>query len=702
MDLSKLNDKQREAVMHVEGPILILAGAGSGKTRVLTQRVAYLINDIGINPHNILAITFTNKAAKEMKERIFSLIGDLAKDVQISTFHAFGYRIIRENYKLLGLGSNFTILDEGDAVTIIKGILKDINYDYKRYNPRAIKNAISGAKNELMDADAYSKYANTPWDELVIKVYRLYEQKLKISNAVDFDDLLMLPINLFEHNPDVLNKYQEKYQYILIDEYQDTNEAQYKLSKMISAKYKNICVVGDNDQAIYSFRGANYNNILNFENDYKNTKVVLLEENYRSTKTILRAANDVIKHNKLRKNKNLWTTNDEGPKIKYYQAYDEKDEAAYVAFNAKKAHDEGVPYENIAVLYRTNAQSRVLEESFMINRIPYKVVGAHAFYNRKEIKDLVAYLKLVFNEKDNVSLLRCINTPKRGIGPKAIVNLQTKADDESKSIYEVIDSGKELSFKNIIEALKTKSSNCSLTDLVDYVLEDSGMKQDLISQKSIEADIRLENLEEFKSITRAYEEEYGIASLEEFLMQISLVSNSEDVKDEFEKVSLMTMHAAKGLEFDVVFAVGLEDGIIPHNNIDDTQSDVEEERRLFYVTITRAKKELYLLNARTRMLFGKRDFKTESPFLKEIDEENIDFENEPKLEREGINKEDNFYDYEVDYHPGEIVYHATFGEGIVLSVDRDIVSISFAFPHQVKKLLKNHKSLKKKGGENNC
>jgi DNA helicase-2/ATP-dependent DNA helicase PcrA len=575
MDLSRLNDKQKEAVMHIDGPLLILAGAGSGKTRVLTNRVAYLINEVGISPRNILAITFTNKAAKEMKERITALIGDDAHSVQISTFHSFGYRIVRENYHLLGLDSNFTILDENDAITIIKKILKDMNLDPKQYSPKAIKNAISGAKNELMDAESYSRYANTAWDEIVIKVYRLYTEMLKKNNAVDFDDLLMMPITLFKNNPDILDYYQEKYQYILIDEYQDTNEAQYKLTKMISAKHKNICVVGDNDQAIYSFRGANYNNILNFEKDYANTKTILLEENYRSTKKILDAANSVIKNNRLRKDKNLWTSNEDGNKIKYYRAYDEKDEAAYVVSNAKKIHNEGVPYEEIAVLYRTNAQSRVLEEYFMMENVPYKVVGAFAFYNRKEIKDLVAYLKLIYNEKDDVSLLRAIGVPRRGIGPKTLDNLQVKADLEGKSIYEAIDGGKELLFKNMIEDFKNKAMESSLTELVEYVIDNSGMKQELISEKSIEADIRLENLEEFKSITRGFEERSGVVSLEEFLMQVSLVSNSEDVKEEKEKVSLMTMHAAKGLEFDVVFAVGIEEGIMPHVGIDTVEADID-------------------------------------------------------------------------------------------------------------------------------
>lgn len=695
MDLTKLNDKQKEAVMHIDGPLLILAGAGSGKTRVLTSRVAYLINEVGIDPRNILAITFTNKAAKEMKERIFSIIGDLASKVQISTFHSFGYRIVRENYHLLGLENNFTILDESDSITIIKKILKDINLDPKHYNPKAIKGAISGAKNELMNPDEYSRFEKTPWDEIVIRVYRLYEEMLKKNNAVDFDDLLMLPIMLFEGNPEVLKLYQERFKYILIDEYQDTNEAQYKLSKMISARYKNICVVGDGDQSIYAFRGANYNNILNFEKDYKNAKVIMLEENYRSTKTILKAANDVIKKNKLRKDKNLWTSNDEGCKINYYRAYDEKEEADYVTSNVKKMFEEGIPYEEMAVLYRTNAQSRVLEERFIVEGIPHKVVGAFAFYNRKEIKDLVAYLKLIYNERDDVNLTRCINVPKRGIGAKTIENLQIKADEENKSIYEIIDSGKELVFKELIDDFKRKAESSSLTELVEYVITKSGMKQEYVNEKSIEANIRLENLEEFKSITMAFEERNGVISLEEFLMQVSLVSNSEDTKEETEKVSLMTMHAAKGLEFDVVFAVGLEEGIVPHSGFDGAGADIEEERRLFYVTITRAKKHLFLINARMRLLFGDRSIREESSFIKEIDEECIEFQNGLREEKAVIDKRTMFYNDDVEFRPGDKVVHDNFGKGIVISVEKSIITVAFSYPHQVKKLLKNHKTIRK-------
>ena len=690
MDLTKLNDKQKEAVLHINGPLLILAGAGSGKTSVLTTRVAYLVKEIGIPPYNILAITFTNKAAKEMKERIIKLIGDEASFIQISTFHSFGYLILRNNYKKLGFESNFTILDENDSVSMIKKILKELNIDPKRFNPKAIKSAISGAKNELMDVDMYSRYVKTPWDELVIKVYRIYQDRLKSNNAVDFDDLLMLPIVLFKNNPDVLNYYQDKYNYILIDEYQDTNEAQYTLTKMISEKYKNICVVGDNDQAIYSFRGANYNNILNFEKDYQNTKVIVLEQNYRSTKNILDAANSLIKNNRLRKDKNLWTNNDSGHKIKYYQAFDEKEEADYVVRKARMLHEEGIPYDNMAVLYRTNAQSRVLEEQFMMGKVPYKVVGSYSFYNRKEIKDLVAYLRLIYNTKDNVSLLRCINTPKRGIGPKTLEQLELKSLDEEKSIYEVIDSGRELGFKTFIEDAIKYAENNTLTDLVEYILEYSGLRDELKTEKTPEADARLENLEEFKSLTQEFEEREENIVLEQFLMQISLVSNSDDLKEEYDKISLMTMHAAKGLEFDVVFAVGIEDGIIPHSGYDQDNSELEEERRLFYVAITRAKKQLFIINTKIRMLFGNRNRSMSSSFIKEIDNELIENLNDNK---KIVINDDNVVDS--NYQIGDKVKHKVFGEGVVVKITKDIIHISFPYPHYVKQIMSNHKSLSK-------
>ena len=695
--IDSLNDRQKEAVVNTDGPMLILAGAGSGKTKVLTTKVAYLIEEKNIDPNNILAITFTNKAAKEMKERIFKLEGNSAFYIQISTFHSFGLKILKENCELLGYEKNFTILDSDDSLSIIKKIMKELNIDANKYNPKAIKNVISNNKNEIIDPEKYSLYVNTDFDEIALEVYRKYEKSLKINNAVDFDDLLILPLKLFNNNPGVLQKYQEKYKYVFIDEYQDTNEPQYILSKMISAKYKNITVVGDADQAIFTWRGANYKNILNFEKDYKDAKVVLLEENYRSTKTILNAANNVIKNNKVRKEKNLWTQNEEGSKITYYKAFDEKDESNYVVNEIKKLIEKGVNPKDICVLYRANAQSRTVEEAFLTSNISYNIVGSYAFYNRKEIKDLIAYLKLIYNNKDDVSLLRVINYPKRGIGNKAIENLAIKSNVLDKSLYEVIDSGKELKFKNMIEEIKKEESHLTLTELIDMVLDKSGMKKSLEDEKSIEADIRLENLEEFKSIAKAMEINEGIVSLEELLDKLALVSYvSEQKNDNEDKVTLMTMHAVKGLEYDYVFVVGVEEGLFPHSNSLESNDELEEERRLCYVAITRAKKKLYLINARSRILYGKVSSNVPSRFINEISDEYIETIGKkedtnvfkPKIDKNKMMNEDN------DLHPGDMVNHDKYGFGVVVTIDGSIATISFK-RDGLKKLMKNHKSIHK-------
>lgn len=695
--VDSLNDRQKEAVVNTDGPMLILAGAGSGKTKVLTTKVAYLIEEKNIDPNNILAITFTNKAAKEMKERIFKLEGNSAFYIQISTFHSFGLKILKENCELLGYEKNFTILDSDDSLSIIKKIMKELNIDANKYNPKAIKNVISNNKNEIIDPEKYSLYVNTDFDEIALEVYRKYEKSLKINNAVDFDDLLILPLKLFNNNPGVLQKYQEKYKYVFIDEYQDTNEPQYILSKMISAKYKNITVVGDADQAIFTWRGANYKNILNFEKDYKDAKVVLLEENYRSTKTILNAANNVIKNNKVRKEKNLWTQNEEGSKITYYKAFDEKDESNYVVNEIKKLIEKGVNPKDICVLYRANAQSRTVEEAFLTSNISYNIVGSYAFYNRKEIKDLIAYLKLIYNNKDDVSLLRVINYPKRGIGNKAIENLAIKSNVLDKSLYEVIDSGKELEFKNMIEEIKKEESHLTLTELIDMVLDKSGVKKSLEDEKSIEADIRLENLEEFKSIAKAMEINEGIVSLEELLDKLALVSDvSEQKNDNEDKVTLMTMHAVKGLEYDYVFVVGVEEGLFPHSNSLESNDELEEERRLCYVAITRAKKKLYLINARSRILYGKVSSNVPSRFINEISDEYIETIGKkedsnvfkPKIDKNKMMNEDN------DLHPGDMVNHDKYGFGVVVTIDGSIATISFK-RDGLKKLMKNHKSIHK-------
>ncbi len=695
MNLDYLNDRQKEAVLYGDGPLLILAGAGSGKTSVLTARVAYLIKERGVDPRSIVAITFTNKAAKEMKDRIIKEVGSIGYSIQISTFHSFGLRIIKENHNLLGYDRNFTILDSDDSLTVIKKILKDMNIDSKRCNPKFIKNRISSCKNEMITPDKYRAFVNDEVSDIIYKVYKKYQETLLRNNSLDFDDLLVKPIELFTKHPDVLASYQEMFKYIFIDEYQDTNEAQYTLSKMISAKYKNICVVGDDAQSIYSWRGANFKNILNFEKDYKDAKVILLEQNYRSTKTILNAANSVIKNNVQKKDKNLWTENEEGEKIKYVRALDEKDEASFVTKEVKKLRNEGVSLDDIAVLYRTNAQSRTIEEGFLNSNIPYRIVGAYAFYSRKEIKDLLAYLKLIYNPKDDVSLTRVINYPKRKIGPKTIDNLSMDAILNDTSMFDVIKSGKELAFKNMILEMKEKSEELSLTETIDMVLLKSGIKSDLESEHTLEADIRLENLEEFKSITKTFEEESGIASLEDFLNEVSLVSDVNDEKnDNTPKVTLMTIHSVKGLEFSYVFVIGMEENIFPHVNSLE-EGSLEEERRLCYVAITRAKKKLYLVNALRRMLFGRSSVNMPSRFINEIDKKYIDMPEKKvnvidsvKIDKSKMFNEDN------GLKPGDNVIHDTYGQGVVVNVDKSIATIAFK-GQGIKKLMKNHKSIKK-------
>lgn len=689
-----LNDKQKEAVLYNDGPLLILAGAGSGKTKVLTTKIAYLIDEVDVSPYSILAITFTNKAAKEMKERIYNLIGDTAKYIQISTFHSFGLKLLRENYNYLGYDSNFTIIDSEDSLTVIKKILKSMGLDPKVYNPKAIRNKISSCKNEMMTPDDYKKFAVSDYEEVVQRVFERYVKTLKENNSVDFDDLLILPIKLFKEHKQILEMYQERYKYILIDEYQDTNEAQYTLTKLISSKYRNICCVGDNDQAIYGFRGANYKNILNFERDYPESKTILLEENYRSTKTILDAANCVIKNNKNRKEKNLWSKKGEGEKIEYHKANDEKEEARYVVNEIKKLVTKGISYEDIAVLYRTNAQSRNLEEAFLQENMPYRVVGSFYFYSRKEIKDLIAYLRLIHNPKDNVSFLRVINTPKRGIGLKSIQNIIDKAEENKTSYYEAISSSKELEFKEKVDRLREFAKDATLTELIDKTLEVTGLKKELEDEKSLEADIRLENLEEFKSITRAFEEREGVVSLEDFLLEISLISDVEEYKDEKNRVSLMTVHSVKGLEFNYVFIVGMEEGIFPHINSMMDNSELEEERRLCYVAITRAKEKLYIVNARSRMLFGQVQVNLPSRFVKEIDQDLLNMPKETN-EFKKIVKEEKFYNEDVDYQVNDYVYHDVFGQGRVLEVTNTLITIAFKHPYGIKKLMKNHKALKK-------
>ena len=686
--LKNLNEEQIEAVKHNEGPCLVLAGAGSGKTKVLTNRIAYLIEN-GVRDYNILAITFTNKAAKEMRDRVYNLVGDVASF--IGTFHSLGLRIIRENCGYLNLPSNFSIIDSDDVLTVIKKILKDMNLDTKQYSPSYIRNRISFIKNQMLSEMELDKFFNTPIDKIIVDVYYKYNERLIASAAVDFDDLLLMPVRLFEHNKEILEHYQERYKYILIDEYQDTNPVQYKLSKLLASKYKNIFVVGDMNQSIYAFRQADYHNIVNFEKDYANAKTIKLEHNYRSTNNILNAANDVISHNKERKDLKLYSDKGDGPKITYLRSYDEKHEISLVIDEINKLYLEGYEPKDVAILYRTNAQSRAIEEVFASKGIPYKIYGSYYFYNRKEIKDLISYLKLIYNDKDEISLRRIINVPKRGIGDSAIKDIELRANLNQCSMYDALESKKELEFKDIIESIKKTSENLSLTELIDEVLDKSGMKKELEDSHLIEDETRLENLMEFKSITASYEERTGSVNLGDFLEEISLVSDQANHTEDGNVVTLMTLHSAKGLEFPVVFMVGMEEGIFPHN-MSIMEDNIEEERRLCYVGITRAKEKLYLTNAKRRMLYGKDQMNVPSRFIAEIKDDLLE-KNEINKEEKIIKKGEMYTKDNSDIVKGSIIDHTEYGLGAVIDVSGSLITV--AFKCGVKKLMKNHKSITK-------
>ena len=688
--LEKLNEQQKNAVMHVDGPCLVMAGAGSGKTKVLTTRIAYLI-DNGVKDYNILAITFTNKAAKEMRDRVNNLIGEVKSF--IGTFHSFGLRIIRENYMYLGLDRNFTIIDSDDVLSIIKKILKDKNLDPKHYSPYYIRNKISFIKSQMLSDMEIDKYFNTDIDMIAKDIYYEYDRKMVLNNSIDFDDLLSKPVKLFKEHEEILVHYQDKYKYILIDEYQDTNPVQYKLSAMLAKKYRNIFVVGDMNQSIYAFRQADYRNILNFERDYKDALIIKLEENYRSTNNILNAANSVIKNNKERKDLNLWSEKGDGLKVKYMRAYDEKHEITLVIEEINKLLNEGYKKSEIGVLYRTNAQARVVEEGFLKKNIPYKVVGSYYFYNRKEIKDLISYLRLIYNNHDEVSLRRIINVPKRGIGESAIKNLENISNLEGISMFDALSSKKELEFKDMILDLVKESENMGLTDLIDLVLERTGMKSELEDNNKLENEVRLENLMEFKSITASFEERTGLINLGDFLEEISLISDMSNHKEDGDEVTLMTIHSAKGLEFDVVFLIGMEEGIFPHN-ISLMEDGLEEERRLCYVGITRARDILYLTNAKRRMLYGKDTMNMPSRFIDEIDKRYLEEASNGVKVQEKINVKEAYSKSENnEIKVGDIIKHDSLGTGVVVNMNGDLIEV--AFKVGVKKLMKNHKSITK-------
>lgn len=643
--LNGLNPEQQSAVKATDGPLLLMAGAGSGKTRVLTHRIAYLIVEKRVNPYNILAITFTNKAAREMRERIGKMMGGAAEEIWISTFHSMCVRILRRDIDRMGFNRNFTILDTGDQQSVVKGILKDKNLDPKKYDPRAILGAISSAKNELIDPEEYAKTAGGYFEQTVSDVYTEYQKRLRKNQALDFDDLIMMTIQLFQRVPEVLEYYQRKFQYIHVDEYQDTNRAQYMLVKFLANRFKNLCVVGDSDQSIYRWRGADIANILSFEKDYPNAAVILLEQNYRSTKRILLAANKVIENNVTRKAKNLWTENPEGNKLVYYRADSEQGEAQFVAGKIKElTRDSKYKNSDIAILYRTNAQSRVMEEVLLKSNIEYSIVGGTKFYDRKEIKDMLAYLRLISNPDDDISLQRIINVPKRGIGSSSVDKMANFAAMHDISIFQALDSVELLGlspkitkgareFRDLIKNYTQMQEFLSVTELVEEILDKSGYREMLKAEKSIEAQSRLENLDELLSVTKNFEEVNEDKSLVAFLTDLALVADIDSLDEDGEKtdsITLMTLHSAKGLEFPVVFLIGLEEGVFPHSRSLMEEAEMEEERRLAYVGITRAEQTLFITNAQMRTLYGRTSMNPASRFISEIPEDLL----------EGVEKEE--------------------------------------------------------------
>ncbi|HGD0209716.1 TPA: DNA helicase PcrA [Streptococcus agalactiae] len=640
-----MNDKQAEAVQTTDGPLLIMAGAGSGKTRVLTHRIAYLIDEKYVNPWNILAITFTNKAAREMRERAIAL-NPATQDTLIATFHSMCVRILRREADYIGYNRNFTIVDPGEQRTLMKRIIKQLNLDTKKWNERSILGTISNAKNDLLDEIAYEKQAGDMYTQVIAKCYKAYQEELRRSEAMDFDDLIMMTLRLFDQNKDVLAYYQQRYQYIHVDEYQDTNHAQYQLVKLLASRFKNICVVGDADQSIYGWRGADMQNILDFEKDYPQAKVVLLEENYRSTKKILQAANNVINHNKNRRPKKLWTQNDEGEQIVYHRANNEQEEAVFVASTIDNiVREQGKNFKDFAVLYRTNAQSRTIEEALLKSNIPYTMVGGTKFYSRKEIRDVIAYLNILANTSDNISFERIVNEPKRGVGPGTLEKIRSFAYEQNMSLLDASSNvmmsplkGKAAQavwdLANLILNLRSKLDSLTVTEITENLLDKTGYLEALQVQNTLESQARIENIEEFLSVTKNFDDnpeitvegETGLDRLSRFLNDLALIADTDDSATETAEVTLMTLHAAKGLEFPVVFLIGMEEGVFPLSRAIEDADELEEERRLAYVGITRAEQILFLTNANTRTLFGKTSYNRPTRFIREIDDELIQYQ----------------------------------------------------------------------------
>lgn len=714
--LAGLNKEQQQAVKTTEGPLLIMAGAGSGKTRVLTHRIAYILLEKGVNPYNILAITFTNKAAREMKERINGILGGAADEIWISTFHSMCVRILRRDIDRIGINRNFTILDTTDQLSVIKGILKDKNIDSKKFDPRGILSAISSAKNELIDAKQYGKYTGNYFENIVSDVFEQYEKRLLKNHSLDFDDLIMKTIQLFKRVPEVLEYYQRKFQYIHVDEYQDTNKAQYQLVHLLAAKFQNLCVVGDSDQSIYGWRGADIANILSFEKDYPNAKVILLEQNYRSTKNILQVANHVISNNVKRKPKNLWTDNEKGEKIQYYRADTEQGEALFVTGKIKElVETKQRKFSDFAILYRTNAQSRAMEEMLVKANIPYTIVGGTKFYDRKEIKDLLAYLRLVANLDDDISFVRIINVPKRGIGATSLDRIAQYALQNEMSMFRALGEVERIGlsakamkacreFYQMLSGLNQMQEYLSVMELTEEIIKRTEYREVLQAEKTLEAESRLENIDEFLSVTKNFEESSEDQTLIAFLTDLALVADidqldkEENVKD---AVVLMTLHSAKGLEFPVVFLIGLEEGVFPHSRSLMEENDMEEERRLMYVGITRAEEELYITNAQIRTLYGHTNINPASRFIEEIPDEFIDRLNEQKR---NVHVRDQHQvrpvfrpaqsttgGEDIRWRAGDKAIHKKWGVGTVVSVkgegDHMELDIAFPIPVGIKRLL---------------
>lgn len=708
MNLKHLNGPQQEAVRHTEGPLLILAGAGSGKTRVLTHRIAYLVEEKGVSPYKILAITFTNKASKEMKERIEKLLSDDCRDLWVSTFHSSCVRILRKDIEKIGFQRNFVIYDTSDQEVVMKEAIKKLGLDEKLFSPKAVLGEIGRAKDQLMGPKAYLQAFQGDFrKEKIAKLYEMYQDKLRSNNALDFDDLIMKTVELFATNPTVLRYYQEKFQYILVDEFQDTNISQYQLVSMLAKAHQNLCVVGDDDQSIYGWRGADIKNILGFEKDFPGAKVIKLEQNYRSTGSILDAANHVVANNRQRKNKRLITENPKGEIVQYHKAGNEYDEAHYITYNINKIlREEDKSYADFAVLYRTNAQSRVIEEAFMKENIPYKLYGGTRFYDRKEIKDILAYLKIVENPVDDVNLQRIINVPKRGIGLKSIEKVAEYAGQRGESLFSAfldVDDINSLStrvkvqanqFTEMIVDLIERKSQLSITEMVDEIYQRTGYLDELRLENTVEATSRIENLQEFRSLTQDFDKNAEVKTLEEFLARTSLETSLDKMEEGEAAVVLMTLHSAKGLEFPVVFIPGMEEGIFPSYMSLQEQNE-EEERRLCYVGITRAMEKLFMTHAVMRTLYGRTSYNTISRFINEIPEElitrekNYDRKKEvQKMQTSPLFRGEMLHEPRQNTKPalapsqgqlkaGTKVKHPKFGVGTIVAVEKDMLSIAF-------------------------